>query len=152
MTLRSHDYQLVAVTTSVTVATIALLCSALTLLLIKRLPKLNGYMKLVLSLSRCQVLYDFSFFFFLDYNSTFGKSMFTLLNTWGGLTTSLWSNVIILVTCYIVLNLRSVNISDKVSSTSYEHHAPFNFYLAYILLLDCNAACHDSIWPHSHIF
>ena len=108
------DHQFMAVAFAVGFATISLVASLLTLYLIKRLKKWNGYIQLVVSLTVCQIIYDISFFF-LPVSPTWGQYLYVFLNTLGGLTSSLWSNVIILVTARIVIRLRTVDTLKKVS-------------------------------------
>lgn len=114
MKYSNQDNQLIALIFSIIFATISLFASLLTLFLIKKLNKINGYISLVISLTKCQIVYDFGFYFFLCYNKRYGRVLFTFFNTWGGLSTTLWSNVIILITCYIIVKLRSINIENKV--------------------------------------
>jgi hypothetical protein len=114
--ISNRDNQLAAVTLSVVMATISLLASLLTLYLIRKLRKSNGYMHLVMSLTACQVVYDIGFYFFLCYHLNIGVILFNFFNTWGGVASALWSNIIILVTCHIILNLRSIDIEKKVST------------------------------------
>ena len=94
-------------------ATLSLLASLLTLLLIRRLNKWNGYMQLVVSLTCCQIVYDIGFYPLIWFNHVEGKIAYIALNTWGGLTSTLWSNVIILVTCRIVVELRTIDIVKR---------------------------------------
>lgn len=112
--ISNHDNQLAAITLSIGMATLSLLASILTLYLIKRLGKSNGYMRLVVSLTACQIVYDIGFYFFLWYHVKIGIILFNFLNTWGGCASALWSNVIILVTCHIIVKLRSIDIETKV--------------------------------------
>jgi hypothetical protein len=113
----NRDNQLAAISLSIGMATISLLASLLTLYLIKKLAKKksNGYMSLVMSLTACQVVYDIGFYFFLWYDLRIGEILFSFFNTWGGVASALWSNIIILVTCHIILNLRSIDLEKKVS-------------------------------------
>lgn len=108
------DHQFLAVALAVGFASLSLLASCLTLYLIKRLAKWNGYIQLVVSLTVCQIIYDISFFF-LPLDETWGQYLYVFLNTFGGLTSSLWSNVIIMVTARIVIRLRTVDTLKLVS-------------------------------------
>ena len=108
------DHQFMAICFAVGFATISLLASLLTLYLIKRLKKWNGYIQLVVSLTVCQIIYDISFFF-LPLSTMWGEYIYVFLNTFGGLASSLWSNVIILVTARIVILLRTVDTLKLVN-------------------------------------
>lgn len=110
--VEDHNRQFTAGALAVSFAFLSLLASLLTLLLIHRLDKWNGYIQLVVSLTACQILYDISFFF-LPLVSTWGDFVYLFLNTLGGLTSSLWSNVIIIVTARIVIRLRTVDTLKK---------------------------------------
>ena len=113
MPINDNNHQFTAITLAITFATLSLLASLLTLLLIRRLQKWNGYIQLVVSLTVCQIIYDISFFF-LPIISLWGQYLYVFFNTLGGLTSSLWSNVIILVTARIVIRLRTVDTLKKV--------------------------------------
>ena len=113
--MHDADHQFLAVALAVGCATVSLLASLLTLYLIRRLAKWNGYIQLVVSLTVCQIIYDISFFF-LPLTATWGRYFYVCLNTFGGLTSSLWSNVIIMVTARIVILLRTVDTLKLVCS------------------------------------
>lgn len=105
-------------------STISLIASLLTLVLIQRLKKWNGYIQLVVSLTACQMIYDVGFYPLLWFGYIEGQIAYAVLNTWGGLTSTLWSNVIILVTCRIVVELRTIDIIKKYSAYSIAVYLP----------------------------
>ena len=145
--LSNRNNQLAAVSLSVGMATISLLASLVTLYLIRRLGKSNGYMHLVMSLTACQVVYDIGFYFFLCYDLKIGVILFNFFNTWGGVASALWSNIIILVTCHIIINLRSINIEKKVKIPplpSPHHSFPLVSLLPHLCVCSINYNCFSS--------
>lgn len=108
------DIGSIALLCVVILAGISLGASLLTLLLIKCLGKWNGYLLLVSSLTVCQAVYDFSLLFSPWYSLMPTRIIYSILSTFGGISATLWSNVIIIVTCRIVLTLHSVEIIKRV--------------------------------------
>lgn len=104
----------IAVLICILIAGLSLAASLLTVGLIKILGKWNGYLLLVLSLTICQAIYDIGFFTLPWYTTPSGRVLYSLFSAFGGISSTLWSNVIMLVTCKIVVNLKSVNIMDQV--------------------------------------
>jgi hypothetical protein len=109
------DLYLVNLVVIVGVAFLSLLSSIATLALIKLLKKWNGYLELVTSLTVCQGVHDMAFLLILAYNSPGGKGSYLFFHMLGGLSSTLWSNVIMFVTCRIVTTIRSVDIHKNVS-------------------------------------
>jgi hypothetical protein len=105
--------QELVITLAIFFSSLSLIASLLTLVLIRRLKKWNGYIQLVVSLTVCQIVYDVGFLPLLWFGFIEGQIAYAILNTWGGLTSTLWSNVIILVTCRIVVELRTIDIMKK---------------------------------------
>ena len=111
--VNDSDHQFTAIVLGVGFATLSLIASLLTLYLIKKTAKWNGYIQLVVSLTACQIIYDLSFFF-LPVPFTWGEYIYLFLNTFGGLSSALWSNIIIIVTARIVIRLRTVDTLKRV--------------------------------------
>lgn len=118
-------------------ATLSLAAAIITLFLIKLLKKWNGYLLLVCSLTVCQAIYDIGFLLLPWYSIAFARVLYFFLSTLGGLTATLWSNVIILLLCRIVYTLDSTNILKQVKE--YHFYLSFNhniwFSIVTILLL-----------------
>ena len=108
------DYQPFAMWSTVGVAFISFLSAILTLVLIRRLNKWNGYLLLVASLTVAQGLYDIGFFFLPFYSNELAKHIYYFVSTVGGLTATLWSNVLIFVIYEIVVTLHSVHVMERV--------------------------------------
>lgn len=75
----------------------------------------SGYLQLVLNLTLCQGIYDFSYFLLPFFYNKIGRILFEFISTFGGISSTLWCNVIVFVTCKIVITLRSVNILEQVT-------------------------------------
>jgi hypothetical protein len=58
--------------------------SILTLILVYKLSKWNGYLQLVVSLSVCQLIYELGFFALPWYDTYTGRIVFGVLNFFGG--------------------------------------------------------------------
>jgi hypothetical protein len=108
------NYQPIAMWSTIGVALVSLIAAVLTLILIKRLQKWNGYLLLVASLTVAQGIYDIGFFFLPFYSDGVAKHFYFFLSTVGGLTATLWSNVLIIVIFEIVSSLHSVNVMERV--------------------------------------
>jgi heme exporter protein D len=101
---------------AVGVAVLSLIAAVITLTLIKKLNKWNGYLLLVASLTVSQSIYDISFLLLPFYNIGSVKRTYYFLSTVGGLTATIWSNVLVLLIFEIVLSLRSVDVMKRVIS------------------------------------
>jgi hypothetical protein len=122
------EIEVLALLLCLLLSSLSLLCCFLTLLLLFSLSNsshdhrqyrstgLRGYHSLVLSLTLCQIIYNISFYFLLYYDSIPGRILYGVLNIWGGISSSLWSNILIFVVYQIVSTLQSVNIKDNYYS------------------------------------
>jgi len=83
-------------------AGVSLLCSTLTLVLIAATPKFTGYLGIIASLSAAQCLYDLSFLVYSTDGSIGGRGIQTFLSYFGGLSSSLWTNILSLLLVVII--------------------------------------------------
>jgi hypothetical protein len=93
-------------------ATASLISTVLTIWLIIDMKKWNGYLKIICTLTVCQLLFDIQFIFVPFYKNEVCNRITAFLNILGGLSVSLWTNVISFLLYRIVQNLQSVNIED----------------------------------------
>lgn len=94
------------------VATISFFCSLSTLLLIHRMRILNGYFAIIASMTVCQMTYEFNFILGV-LPGYVNCILYNMLDVFGGLSFSLWSNVLSYVVLYIVVNIRSIDIAGQ---------------------------------------
>lgn len=73
----------------------------------KAFTKFNGYLLLVVSMTFCEILYDINFMLAVSSSS---NACYTehFLDILGGLSLSIWTNIISFVIMYVVTYLRSV--------------------------------------------
>lgn len=90
-------------------ATISLVCSTLVIFLIVKLNKRNGYILLIASMCICQMIYDASFELSLTHSNSLCTLMYAGLFV-GGLSVSIWTNIVSVVVLYMVTYLKSLNI------------------------------------------
>jgi hypothetical protein len=98
------------------VAFISVISSLLTLRLLSLMKRWNGYLQLVLNLTISQGIYDISYFLLPFFHLKIPRILFEFLSTFGGISSTLWCNIIIYVTWKIVITLHSVNILQQVHS------------------------------------
>eukprot|EP01039_Chlorochromonas_danica_P011215 gene11215-12507_t len=69
----------------------------------------NGYLLLITSMTACQVIYDINFIqgVIPGYVNCI---IWNVFNVFGGLSVSLWSNLISFVTVFVIVEIRSLNI------------------------------------------
>ena len=101
---------MLAVVVAVFSAFISLIASITQLWLIYDMKRWNEYLMIVATLTVCQVFYSVGFLFLPFYNIYICQFIFFFLFLFGGITVSLWTNVISVLVYQIVKNLRSVNI------------------------------------------
>ena len=91
----------------VVVSVLSIWASIITLYIIHALDKWNGYMRVIWSLTICQIIYDVSFFFFVAFyvggEKNIGYEFSIFLSTFGGLAVTLWTNALIFVVLYMVV-------------------------------------------------
>ena len=96
------------------ISTISLLCILLNLHLIYSAHRWNGYVLVLFIMSLCQVVFDMSFYVlllaYIYQDVTWLAKTYIFLNYLGGLSTSLWSNIISAIALYVVLTLKAFNI------------------------------------------
>lgn len=95
------------------IALLSTICSIITLYLLKQMKKWNGYLQLVLNLTISQGIYDLSYFLLPFFYNSYCRVIFEFISTYGGISSTLWCNVIVFITCQIVISLRSVNILEQ---------------------------------------
>ena len=143
-------------------AGVSLLCSTLTLVLIAATPKFTGYLGIIASLSFSQCLYDVSFLLYTFDGSKSGSDIQAFLSYFGGLSSSLWTNILSLLLVVIIrwgqqynvkknfLKLFSVVVLPSaavaVAALASQNVAVFwvSFYFR-ICFIACNIVCYLAI-------
>ena len=76
------------------------------------LTKFNGYLLLILSMACCQILYDLNYMLGISYSYS-GCMAWHFLDILGGLSVSLWTNILSFIVYYIVTFIKSLVRSIK---------------------------------------
>lgn len=113
----------------------SLICSLLTLLLIKRLNTWNGNLLLITTLTFFQICYDVNFMFGIS--PGFATCvLWHFLDVFGGLGVAFTTNVISYTVCYVVSEIASVNVIENYKFFSiYMIFLPFAIAMASIFCL-----------------
>ncbi len=104
------DFEIISGTFALLFAFISLVSTVVTLVLIFDMKRWNAYMLLIFNLTFCQFFYDLAFFFLITYTQRASQLALAFLTTFGGVSVTLWTNVISFILCSIVLNLQSFNV------------------------------------------
>lgn len=110
------------------IATVSLVCSLLTLLLIKKLNTWNGNLLLITTLTLFQVCYDINFMFSISPGLP-TCIFWHFLDVFGGLGVSFTTNVISYTVCYVVSEIASVNVIEN-----------YKYFAIYMILLPLSIA------------
>lgn len=94
------------------IATVSLLCSLFTLMLIKRVGQWNGYHMIIFSLTLAQILYDINYMLGVLPGSA-ACNAWQFLDVVGGLSTTLWSNVLGGCVLHVAIRIKSANIEKR---------------------------------------
>jgi hypothetical protein len=94
------------------VATCSFICSVFTLMLIKRLNQWNGYHLIIFSLTIGQILYDINYMLGV-LPGEFVCKTWQFLDVAGGLSMTLWSNVLGACVLHVALRIKSANIKKR---------------------------------------
>lgn len=113
MTQQFSEIEIVTVAILFVTAFLSIIASFMTLLIIYDIGKWNGYLQLISSMTVCQILYDSAFFFVVGYKQTVCVDLNLFLTSFGGLSVTVWTNIISTVVVHIVLTLKTVNISKN---------------------------------------
>jgi hypothetical protein len=93
------------------VSGISLACTLVNLFLIKVMKKWNGYLAIIVNMCFCQMVYDVSFTLHISTNN--GDAVVALWNAcqfFGGLSVSLWTNILATIIFRVVYFRRSTDI------------------------------------------
>lgn len=105
----TEDQELTIRWTRFSLATISLICSFCTLFLIYYMKIRSGYFLLITSMTFFQILYDINFM--QGVLPGYANCMaWHFLDYLGGLSFSLWSNILSFIVLFIVVKIRSINI------------------------------------------
>jgi hypothetical protein len=93
----------------ITFSILGFLSSLVILFLIKLMNKWNGYLALIWSVEICQLFYDASFAL---YNIKYRRihALWTGIQFFGGLSSSVWTNILSFVVLYVVFKMSSFDI------------------------------------------
>jgi len=94
-------------------AGVSLVCSLLTVILILRLRKRTGYLGIVAALTASQTLYDSSFLMVELYSYPNGKFVQRFVSYFGGLSSTLWTNVLSYLLLIIIRYGRQYNVKKN---------------------------------------
>jgi hypothetical protein len=149
------------------IAFLSVISGFLTLYLLSRMKRWSGYLQLVLDLTICQGIYDLSYFLLPFFDIKSARILYELTSTFGGISSTLWCNVIVYVTWKIVISLRSVNILEQVQTfptsllltclyTPYSSpclvlHPQHRYYLLAISITSGLLACFDSYFLDNYV-
>jgi hypothetical protein len=89
---------------------VSVYCSSMILRIIYRMLKWNGYLVLIYSMTVCELLYDSTFFLLIGYHNHNVYRVLSILFTFGGLSVTLWSNVLSGILWYMCRNYALVDI------------------------------------------
>lgn len=122
------------------VGTISILCSILTLRLIYVMGRWNGFLLLITSMTICQLIYD-SIIILIPLSILYDiYDWVTFISTFGGLASTLWTNVIACVVLYIVFYHTTVDIFNR-----------YSYYFLIVLIPSTALATNDMIEYDNHI-
>jgi hypothetical protein len=106
-----NQQQLIIVYISYTISSLSFLCTLTNLWLIHIMKKWNGYLAIITAMCYCQIIYDVSFA--LHISIADGGTMVSIWNSFqffGGLSVSIWTNVLAFVILRVVVNMRNTDI------------------------------------------
>jgi hypothetical protein len=81
---------------------ISVYCSSMLLYIVSGMPKWNGYLVLVFSMTVCELIYDSTFFLMLGYHNRYVFHVISFLFGFGGLSVAFWSNILSGILLYLV--------------------------------------------------
>lgn len=93
------------------ISLISLFCSSTTLWLIYQIKKYTGYHQIIYHLTLCQIIYDISCVMVSFGESNINKVIYIGFRTFGGIATSLWTNLVSYVVFYTIYNCKVFDIS-----------------------------------------
>lgn len=112
-----NTQQLAIICVATSVSAISFLCTATNLILIKRMKKWNGYLAIIWWMGLCQLSYDLTFPLHVSLNvNNITTAVFNGLQFFGGLSVSLWTNILALVVLRVVVVMRSPNILQNFNT------------------------------------
>ena len=124
----ANSVELTAFVLCIVVAFSSLIGTLLTIWLIYDMKKMTSYLRIILNMTCCQLVYDINFFFLPVYGNgtylvvtTFSSE---IMSTFGGIAVSLWSNLIAYILYYSVTYVRSFNLQHT-----------FRYYFLVIMVL-----------------
>lgn len=97
------------------VSGISLLCTLTNLWLIRVMKKWNGYLAIITMMCCCQIVYDVTFALHLTAND--GGTAIAILNAlqfFGGMSVSLWTNILAIIILRVVMWMKSTDILDNI--------------------------------------
>jgi hypothetical protein len=96
---------------SYVVSAVSLTCTLTNLWLIYIMKKWNGYLAIITSMCCCQIVYDLSFALHISANDgTTAIAVWNALQFFGGISVSIWTNILAFVILRVVVNLKSTDI------------------------------------------
>lgn len=110
MTRQYTETELIAGSILLVSTIFSIIASIVTLLLIRDMGKWNGYLALITLMTTCQLVYDSAFFFVVDPENSICLYINIFLTSFGGLSVTIWTNIISGVVFYIVHTLKTVNV------------------------------------------
>lgn len=96
------------------IASVSFIAAMVTLGLIRKVARLNGYLLLVASLTVSEALYDVSYLFLPFYWNVMAERAYLFLSCVGGLTSTLWSNCLMMLILEVVMTMHSVDVMQRV--------------------------------------
>lgn len=96
---------------SYVVSAISLVCTLTNLWLIHIMKKWNGFLAVITSMCCCQIVYDVSFALHISANDgSTAIAVWAALQFFGGISVSVWTNILAFVVLRVVVSLKSTDI------------------------------------------
>ena len=106
-----NEQQLIIIYLSYIISSISLVCTLLNLWLIRIMKKWNGYLAIITTMCYCQIVYDLSFSLHISAaDDNFLIALWNSLQFFGGISVSIWTNILAFVILRVVVNMKSTDI------------------------------------------
>lgn len=118
--------------TGFAVATASMVCSILTLILLKRMNRWNGYHIIIGNMTFSQLLYDVNYMLGIVPGSV-ACHTWRFLDVFGGLSCTLWSNILGFCVMYVAIRIKSAEIVKRFWHF-FAFATGFPLFIAFLLL------------------
>ena len=109
-----HGQELIILVLTLTVSILSVACSAVNIILINSLDRFNYFLKVLWYMCICQMFYDATFYLHrCIYVDVYVFAISQLLNTFGGLSVSFWTNVLAWVLMNIIFRKQARELTER---------------------------------------